>query len=274
MARRLVSAWVCRGACLILCITTAGCAGDGSTSDTGTQQPPASLTPPRAATDCSSSTTPVGQTGVTQGVSASTTTDATGTSLLLKNTGQLSLVVVPAGATRLTEAPDASPGDEASMLALNQVARTFTPSAVPGLRVGVNGAFVVPAEWAVCALTDQLGTPAGVEFLSDKASTAKYTLAKAVFDFAEGRLTPPQLARQESFTACVQGVDTVLRTRPELNGFDLYAETVGTGFSCRSIAQLASNSDAPAAESRLLALLKKSPTLIENGRLVAAFVRL
>jgi hypothetical protein len=234
---------------------------------------------PRAASDCSSATTPASQSGAAPGVSASTTTDVTGTSLLLKNTGQLTLVVIPVGTTRLQRAPEANPGDLASQLALDALASTFVPSAVPGLPDGVpmDQVFVVPPDWAVCALTGQLGTFARVQFLSDKASTAKYALVKKLSDDAVSMLTPPRLKNQQAFLACARGMDTLLIDRPELNGFDLYATAVRSGTACQSsYTALLGSSDPQAAqrtESRLLVLLKKSPTLIENTRLLTALVK-
>lgn len=287
MARCRVSTSFCVAASLILSITAAGCGSStggqeaeaGPTSGATVEPPPAFPVARRAATDCSSATVPATQSGATQGVSASTTTDVTGTSLLLKNTGQLALVVVPVGTTRLQPAPEANPSDLASQLALNALASTFFPSAVPGLPDGVpaDQVFVVPPDWAVCALTGRLDTSARVQFLSDKASTAKYALVKKLSDDAVGMLTPPRLKNQQALLACARGMDRLLKDEPTLNGFDLYATAVRAGTACQSsYVALLGSSDPQAAqrtESRLLGLLKKSPTLIENTRLVTALVR-
>ena len=286
MARRRVSISSCVAASLILCLTAVGCgsgtggqeAEAGPTSSESVEPPPVSPAARRPATDCSSATTPATQSGVTQGVSASTTTDATGTSLLLKNTGQLALVVIPVGTTRLQPAPEANPSDLASQLALDALASTFLPSEVPGLPAGVpaDQVFVVPPDWAVCAVTGRLDTSARVQFLTDKASTAKYALVKQLSDDAVDLLTPPRLKNQQALRACAQGMDRLLIEQPQLNGFDLYATAVRTGTSCQSsYTALLGNSEPQAAqrtESRLLGLLKKSPTLIENTRLITALV--
>lgn len=281
MAPRRATPFRC-AALLILCVTAVGCAGaQADPAPTATvAPPPESPIVLQPATDCATATTPTLQTGAPQGVRASTTTDDTGTSLLLKNTGQLALVVLPGPGSRLTTAPQFNPDDLASRQALEAVAKTLIVSAVPGLPAGVpwDNAFVVPQGWAVCALTDRLSTRAGIQFFGDKSSTAKYALLKQLGDDVVGRVTPAPLLKQQTFVACAKGVDKALKGTPGLNGFDLYASTVRTGTACQSSysALLGVEHDPRAVrqtESRLFSLFKKSPALLENTRLVSALVR-
>lgn len=171
----------------IVALTVAGCGNDPDPGPSSDSSPTFVPSPPaQAAADCSASQVQLPQVSEAQDVALAASTDATRTSLLLKNTGRLSVIVIPGedGATRLLTAPYANPTDVASVAARIAVAESGTIDSVPGLPGGIplSQVFIVPPQWAVCGVTGQLGRVAGVRFLRDKASSAEYFAAKYLAD--------------------------------------------------------------------------------------------
>lgn len=230
-----------------------------------------------AATDCEASAVPIPPVSAVEGVELTASTDDTQTSLLLKNTGSLSVIVIPGedGGTHLTTAPYANPTDAASEAALAAVANTDTVNSVPGLPGGIpySQVFIVPPKWAVCGLTDEVGRVASMRYFRDKKSSGEYFAAKYLADQLSSRVTPAALKTGRALVACAQGTLQLLKQDPELQGLDLYARVIGTGTACRSSYKtLLGNNEAATrqTESRALRLLEKSPQLLENSRFFVA----
>ncbi len=266
----------------IVALTVAGC---GNASDPG-PNPSSTFVPPRrppsvqAAVECSASDVQLPQVSEAQDVALAASTDATRTSLLLRNTGRLSVIVIPDedGATRLLTAPYADPTDAASEAALIAVANRGTIDSVPGLPGGIplSQVFIGPPQWAVCGVTGQLGRVAGVRFLRDKASSAEYFAAKYLADQLSTRVTPTALKTGRTLATCAKGALQLLQQDPGLQGLDLYTRVIGTESACRSSYKTPLGNDEEAAqkmESRTLHLLEKSPTLLENSKFFVALAR-
>ncbi|CAN5808980.1 hypothetical protein BH24ACT15_BH24ACT15_31190 [soil metagenome] len=272
-----LSRWAVR---IVAASTLAIISGCGSETET----PPAPDSPPNAqakpAEDCSESNVELPALSEIEGVTLSATTDATRTSLLLKNTGELSAVIIPDenGTTQLHPAPYANPTDAASVAALDAVANSADPNAVPGIPAGipVNQVFFVPPQWAVCGVTGALGQPAAAQYLRDKRSSAQYFVTRSLAEDLVTRITPKALNQSRSLISCAEGTLQLLQADPGLQGLDLYSKVVGTGSACHSTySALLSNDEAASrrTESKALSLLKKSPTLLDNTRFFVALVR-
>ncbi|MGY4769574.1 hypothetical protein ACXC9Q_21870 [Kribbella sp. CWNU-51] len=272
-------------AVLIATVAVAGCSSaEGADSGDGTVGTPSIVIPrtPTAvlkpAKDCSQATEPLEPESQMDGVRLDASTDPTHTSLLLKNTGSLSVIVVPDAsfASRLVMAPYANPTDQASKAALNAVTHSGPlgpdrglPPYVPSTQV-----FIVPPQWAVCALTDDVREAAGVRYLRDKVSSAEYFVAKGLADQLvskfESKKTGPTLIR------CVKNTLQLLRAHPDLADVELYAEILGAESTCRAGYKELLGHDERATErtgTTVLNMLERTPRLLETTRLFEALAR-
>jgi len=204
-------------------------------------------------------------------------TDDTGTSLLLKNTGSLSVLVIPdAGwTTRVTIAPHANPTDAASKAALAAVAGAGGLQTVTELPPGIpqSQVFIVPPDWAVCGLTDNVQNVASLRYLRDKATSAEYFVAKGLADQVIARSMPPAKKTSQTLLNCAKGTQQLLKERADLQDVALYAELLNTESACRSSFKALLSNDERATQqtsSRLLNLLERAPRLLENTRLFLA----
>ena len=270
-------------AVLIATLAVAGCSStDGADSGDGTTVGTPSILIPRTptavlkpATDCLQSTEPLEPESQMDGVRLDASTDPTHTSLLLKNTGSLSVIVVPdAGfASRLVTAPYANPTDQASKAALNAVTNSGPlgpdrglPAYVPATQV-----FIVPPQWAVCALTDDIREAAGVRYLRDKVSSAEYFVAKGLADQLLSRFQSNKA--RPTLIRCVKNTLQLLRAQPDLADVELYAEILGAESTCRAGYKELLGHDERATErtgTTVLNMLERTPRLLETTRLFEA----
>ena len=135
-------------------------------------------------------------------------TDPSRTSLLLKNTGSLTVVVIPDAefSSRLTAAPAANPKDAASRNALIAV-NNSSAAELPGIPpyVPKSQLITLPPQWAICALTDNLRETATVRYLQDRALRRAYT-KQTVSD----AITPEEIkAAYDKMVAAMPNVDEI-----------------------------------------------------------------
>ncbi|MEI8410755.1 MULTISPECIES: hypothetical protein [unclassified Kribbella] len=267
-------------AVVIAVLAAAGCAG---VEEVPLGEPPIvtpTYSPLGPATSCEDSDIELRPVAGMDGVRLEASTDETGTSLLLRNTGSLSVLVVPDAywRTRLTEAPHANPTDPASKAALAAVVRAGGLSAVTELpaRIPLTQVFVVPPQWAVCGLTDDVREVASVRYLRDKATSAEYFVAKSVADQVVSRTTPATQKTGQTLLSCARGTQQLLKERVDLRDIELYAELLKTESACRSSVKTLLSNDERAtqrASSRILNLLERGPRLLENTKLFLALAR-
>ena len=269
-------AWVMTAVAIM--VVAAGCASE--------EDPPVGEQPPivmptfatvKAAVDCSGSDLVLPPVSGDEGVLLEASTDDTGTSLLLKNTGSLSVLVIPdAGwTTRVTTAPHANPTDAASKAALAAVAGAGGLQTVTELPPGIpqSQVFIVPPDWAVCGLTDNVQNVASLRYLRDKATSAEYFVAKGLADQVIARSMPPAKKTSQTLLNCAKGTQQLLKERADLQDVALYAELLNTESACRSSFKALLSNDERATQqtsSRLLNLLERAPRLLENTRLFLA----
>jgi hypothetical protein len=193
-----------------------------------------------------------------------------------KNTGELSAVVIPDASrtTRLTTAPYANPTDELSAVALDAVVDTGYAASVPGLPSDIppDQVYVVPPDWAVCALSDRLGVAASTRYLQDKQSSAMYYTTKLLGDELLPFVTPQQMKNWRTLVSCAKGAADVVQRYPELEGLDLYASAIGDGSACRSAYKLLLSNDEQATrtvQTKALDLLEQSPKLLKTTKVLS-----
>jgi len=234
--------------------------------------------PAAPATSCSLSDQRLPTATDLPGITFALRTDPTRTSLLMKNTGELTAIVIPAGegTTRLETAPYANPEDAASTLALEAIVKSGVSTQLPGMPAGVplDQVFVVPPGWAVCALTDQLGVPPRTQYLRDKVSSAKYFAAQQLASqLIISRVTPQRVKTSRALVSCVEGSASMLETYQDQQHLDLYSSIIGTGTNCRAAYKGLLGNDEQAAskvESRAMQWLAKSPKLLKTTKFVVA----
>jgi hypothetical protein len=240
---------------------------------------PSIIVPPTAtrakpAADCSRSKVPLPP-AETDGVRLDVSTDATRTSLLLRNTGSLSVIVVPDDqfASRLLAAPYANPADKASQAAMAAVGSSGSLTAVHEIPpyVPKTQIITVPPQWSVCALTDNVRETAGVRYLRDKASSADYFVVKALADELLTTFTPAQV--RPALTKCAKSALTVMKERVDLEGIELYAAIFASGSACRLAYRPLFGKDERGSQrlsSAVLNTLERAPRLEENSELFEA----
>ena len=265
-------------AAVMVIVAAAGCASE---AEPPVAEPPPIVTPTfstlKPAADCSKSDVELPPVSGDEGVLLAASTDDTGTSLLLKNTGSLSVLVIPDSAwtTRVTAAPYANPSDAASKAALSAVTRAGGLQAVRELPTGIplSQVFIVPPQWAVCGLTDDVSKVASLRYLRDKTTSAEYFVAKGLADQVISRFTPPAKKTSQTLLNCAKGTQQLLKERGGLRDIELYAELLSTEGACRSSFKALLSNDERATQqtsSRILNLLERAPRLLENTRLLLA----
>ena len=224
-------------------------------------------------TDCRGSTTAVAPTvtGLPSGTYR-VWTDPTRTSLLLKNTGLLTLIVVPGDyGTALSTAPYDNPTDDTSVNVLRAMIATNLPAhdAVVSTLVRVEGlpenqVFVVPPQWTVCALGDRVG----VRILRDKAASSEYFVLQALAARLARAGTPPGVSRLRTLTTCATGTLDFLNQHPQVETPTWYEAVIGTGTSCYKSYRIffPAEEEAAKAEASLLGTLERAPALVEDTR--------
>ena len=256
----------------------AGCSNAKGSSDQGTTVPTPEIVIPttqpviKAAADCSKSKVELGPESEAEGVELTLSTDQSRTSLLVKNTGSLSVLVMPdeSFVTRLIAAPYANPADPASRVALLAVNASGVLKSVHGLPpyLPASQVVVLPPQWSVCGLTDTVDEIAGVRYMRDRGSSAEYFLTKGVAD----QLIPGVSAQraQAGLTRCARDTLVLLTTQPNLTDIELYAAALGAKSSCLSrVKGLLGNSERATEQltTTVLNELERAPRLMDNTRL-------
>ncbi|GAA3100720.1 hypothetical protein GCM10010530_26360 [Kribbella aluminosa] len=225
----------------------------------------------KPAADCGQSTEPLPPVSEADGVQLAASTDPSRTSLLLKNTGGMTVVVVPDAdfSSRLIAAPSANPQDAASRNALIAVNNSISAE-LPGIPAYVPKSQVVtlPPQWAICALTDNLRETASVRYLQDRTSSAQYFVAKALADQLLLKVSADR--SRQTLIRCARGTASTLKASPELPDIELYVEILGPRTACRAGYKALLNEDERAAGQLGAAVLSRLggvPRLIPNSPL-------
>jgi hypothetical protein len=270
-------------ACAALLLAVAGCSTSDAAGGTSADVTPPILLPTtqratKAATDCKQSTVALPAESEIDGVQLEVSTDDSHTSLLVKNTGSLTVVVIPDATfdTRLISAPHADPKDSASRAALIAVNNSGARAAIREIPkyVPATQTITLPPQWAVCALTDNVEETAGVRYLQDKASSAEYFVAKGLADQLLARMSVGRAA--PTLVKCTRATLTELTAHPELPDIEQYADILGSGSSCRNSykALLQGNEhDTAQLSSAVLNRLEGAPRLAAGSRLFDAVAR-
>lgn len=261
---------------LLSLLVVAGCSVAEGSSPSPTVQPTPSIVLPRSptalrpATDCAGSTEQLPTESETGGVQLTLSTDPSRTSLLLKNTGSLSVVVIPDANfnSRLVAAPYANPQDQASRAAL--IAVNNSGAKMPDIPryVPLTQVITIPPQWAVCALTDNVEETASVRYLQDRPSSAEYFLTKALADELTVRNSSDRV--RPALGRCAKSTLIVLATHPEMSDIELYVEILSPRSLCRPgyKALLAGDADATERlEATVIGRLGGAPRLLANSRL-------
>lgn len=264
---------------LLLLGLAVGCSNaEGSDGGSTTDSTPEIVIPttPRgvlkAATNCSQSKVELAPEAAAEGVELTLHTDPSRTSLLVKNTGSLSVLILPDSkfVTRLIASPYANPRDPASRSALLAVNASGVLKAVHGLPayLPTNQIVVVPPQWAVCGLTDTVDEIAGVRYMRNKASSADYFLTKGLADHLIPGVSAAKAA--PALTRCGRDTLVVLTAHPDLPDIELYAQVLDPKSSCygRLKGLLGSNEHATQQlTTTVLNELERAPRLLDNTRL-------
>jgi hypothetical protein len=264
-------------AVLLVAATATACSkAEGASSGTTTAPKPSIVIPrsqpaDKAAADCTKSTETAAASDM-DGVQLDVSTDASRTSLLVKNTGSLTVIVVPDAnfTTRLIAAPYASPADQASRAALVAVNGSRGVGSVHDLPANLPATMVVilPPQWAVCGLTDTVGEIAAVRYLRDKTTSAQYFVAKGLSDQLIPRVSATRA--RATLNTCARGTTDLLKGSPTLSDIQLYAELLSPGTPCRNGYKALLGSDEKAAQqttSMALNALERAPRLLGDTKL-------
>ncbi len=274
----------------MLAVTVCASCGEPTTPEPTTPEPttvesttaepktaePKTAEPAAAPSGCEGSQLELADATAIAGVTLKLLTDATNTTLLLTNSGSLSVAVFPPedGTTRLAAAPYANPSDAASVEALHAVASVANPNNVPEMPQGVplSQVYFVPPGWSVCATTGDLSQAAHVRYLRDKASSATYFATKALGDQLVKFVTPKSIQKMQTLETCAKETDTMLTSTPRLTDTDLYTGLITGGTACRSSfnALLGDAEEAKSAETGALKWLERTPQLLENSKFFVA----
>jgi hypothetical protein len=268
-----------RCAVLLAASLVAGCsAANGSDVPvTGPTQTPTVLpktpTTLKPATGCAQSKVPLPVEAGSDGVELTVSTDPSRTSLLLKNTGSLTVVVVPDAdfSSRLTAASYANPKDPASRAALIAV-NNSGGAPVPGIPPYAPKTQVItlPPQWAICALTDDVRETASVRYVQDRVSSAQYFVTKAVADQLLLKVSPTR--SRTTLIRCARGTSNTLKAHPELPDIELYVEILGPRSACRAGYKSLLHGDERAAGqlgATVLTQLGSAPRLLPNSALLS-----
>ena len=279
-----------RGRALMACavvlasFVVAGCSVVKGSGLPPTQPPTPTIVAPRTqashkpATDCAHSTVPLPTASETDGVQLTLSTDPSGTSLLVKNTGGLLVVVIPDAnfSSHLVAAPFANPQDQASRAAL--IAVNNSGGKLPGIPPYVPRAQVikVPPQWSVCALTGDVKQTASVRYLQVKAPSAQYFITKALADQLIVRNGTSSNETRPALIRCAKTTLSVLKKFPKLSDIQVYVEILSPRYPCRAGYQALLRDDVHATEQLEAAVIERlgrAPRLLGNSQLFALSAR-
>lgn len=261
-------------AAVILVVAGCGSEEEPSEADSAPIVVPTFSTAAKPAADCFRSDLTLPVIASDEGVVLEASTDDTGTSLLLKNAGTMTVLVIPDEdwSTRVTTAPHANPTDAASKAALVAVNRAGGLQSVEELPVGIPASqvFVVPPQWAICGLTDDASKVASLRYLRDRTTSAEYFVTKGLADQLLARKKQPN----QTLLRCARETQQLLKTRPDLQDLALYTELLTKETGCRSsLKALLSDSERTTEQTstRVLDSLQLAPSLPKNPQPAQAF---
>ncbi|MGW7681018.1 hypothetical protein ACWGID_09790 [Kribbella sp. NPDC054772] len=254
------------------CSTAEGSGGTTTVSPNPSILGPRTQAPVKAVADCAHSDVHLPAVSDTDGVELTVSTDASRTSLLVKNTGNLTVVVIPDANfdSRLAPSPYANPTDEASHGALAAVngaeagSMPQIPSFVPAGQV-----IKVPPEWSICSLTDNPREVASIRYLQDRTSSAEYILTKGLAEQLLVKQTPARTG--PTLDRCAKDTSNVIKIHPEMSDIELYAEILGPRSSCRAAYKGLLSAGGQAADqfaTTVLNRLASGPQLAPNSDLL------
>ncbi|WP_329000729.1 hypothetical protein OHA18_40650 [Kribbella sp. NBC_00709] len=251
------------------CSSAEGSSGPGLATSTPSIVLPRSTGPLKPAVDCTKSAEQLPPESQADGVALTASTDPSHTSLLLKNTGNMAVIVMPdAGFTsRLITAPYANPKDQASRSALIAVNNSGGLAGVLDIPAFMPKSQVItlPPQWAVCVLSDSLKEIASARYLQDKPTSAQYFVTKAL---ADQLLVKNSAARtQPTLIRCAKATVDVMKGHATLPDIEQYVAILGPDSPCRNSYQALLHSDPDAADQLATAVLNE---LQANPRLQAS----
>jgi hypothetical protein len=260
------------------CSSADGSSGSSPVTTTPSIVLPTSTAPLKPATDCAHSTEPLPPESQADGVVLTASTDPSRTSMLLKNTGSMTVIAMPdAGFTsRLVTAPYANPTDKASRAALIAVNNSGglagvldIPDFMPKSQV-----ITLPPQWAVCVLSDSLKEFATARYVQDKPTSAQYFVTKALAD--QLLVKNSTVKTEPALIRCAKNTVDAIKTHPALPDIEQYVEILGRGSPCRNSYQALLHSDPDAADqlaSTVLNELQAIPRLQPSSDLVVTTAR-
>ncbi|RZT11802.1 hypothetical protein EV649_7456 [Kribbella sp. VKM Ac-2569] len=269
-------------AVVLASLVVAGCSvAEGSGLPPTAQPTPTIVASPtqaslKPATDCARSTVSLTTASETDGVQLTLSTDPSGTSLLVKNTGSLSVVVIPDAnfSSHLVAAPYANPQDQASRAAL--IAVNNSGAKLPGIPkyVPLTQVINVPPQWSVCALTDDVKHTATVRYLQDKPSSAEYFVTKALADQLIVRSGSSSEETRPALIRCAKTTLAVLKKFPKLSDIQVYVEILSRS-TCRAgyKALVGDTRATEQLEAAVIGRLGGAPRLLANSQLFTLTAR-
>jgi len=282
---------LCAAAVILVCGLSA-CISSNSSSSTS-QSPVNNNSPfsiqsssgsvPEAATDCSESNVPLTTPATIPSGTISAETDSTRTSLLIENTGDQTLLVVPQQATVLQQTPDVNPADPVDVAALKALGRSTFLETDQSLPAGIlpSTVFIVPPKYGVCGTVAQVGEYPAVSVQRDREASAVWFILHAVAQSLYDRAVFGGDEDVEAMVTCANDTGSLVSTQPDLDDIDLYATIMQTGASCyksyEAVFAETENSataqeDASRTRDDALDLLDKAPELLEDARFVVDFL--
>lgn len=171
-------------------------------------------------------------TGLYFGVFSTKTDPLTRTSILLTNTSQVTLIVVPGNAlTTLQKTPAQNPRDPSNVLALGAFSQEGLLLSDPAVPLGVahNQIYFVPPGFSVCGTVPVLGDVASVNIERDQVASVAWFVTKDAADAAIGKLLPADI---EALTTCGNTAITLATSTPDFNALDVYKQALDASNSC------------------------------------------
>jgi hypothetical protein len=261
-----------------------------SSSSSSAPQPPANSSPTSgpssnnsvavtAATDCSQSNISLPIPSTIPSGSISAETDSTRTSLLIENTGDQTLLVVPQQNTVLQQTPDVNPTDPVDVAALKALGQTTFLESDQNLPAGtqLDTVFIVPPKYGVCGTVAEVGEYPDVSVERDKEAGAVWFVLRAIAQSLYNRVAFAGDEDIQAMATCANDTASLSSTQPDLSDIDLYATVMQAGASCYKSYEAVfedteesdrAEEDASRVREDALDLLDKAPELLESIRFV------
>jgi hypothetical protein len=234
--------------------------------------------PPTAAIDCSQSAIKLITPPTIPSGSILAETDSTRTSLLIKNTGDQTVLVIPRQNTALQPTPDINPQDFVDSTALKALSESTFLETDPNLPLGtpLNSVYIVPPGYGVCGTVPEVGEYPYVTIQQDRVASATWFVLHAVAQSLSDRLRENTFEGSETIQAmatCANGTASLASSRPDLASADLYANVMQTSAGCyKSYKAVFENSeeaqtaveDASKTREDVVSLLDRAPDLLKD----------